>query len=76
MDDWRERISINPKVMLGKPCIKGTRVPVEHILEKMAAGVPEETIASDYRNMTVEDVRAAAAYARDLVGCEDLMVLK
>ncbi len=44
MVNWREHISIDPEVMLGKPCIKGTRVPVARILEKIAADIPIDDI--------------------------------
>lgn len=63
MRDWRERIAINPKIMLGKPVIRGTRIPVEQVLRKFAANLSLEAILADYPRLTQEDVQAALAYA-------------
>lgn len=57
-----ERISINPEVMGGKPCITGTRITVELILEKLAAGMSYETILEDHPRLTREDILAALAF--------------
>jgi len=56
MSDWRERITIDPKVMLGKPVIKGTRIPVEQILRKLAADISVGAVLRDYPRLTKEDV--------------------
>ncbi len=61
-----ERIEINPKVMLGKPVIRGTRIPVELILRKLAEGTREEDLLDAYPRLTREDIRAAVAYAAGL----------
>jgi len=74
MDDWRERIEINPEVMLGKPVIIGTRITVEQILRKLAAGMTEEEIIRDYPRLKPEDIKAALAYASDAVGSEDILL--
>jgi len=74
MVDWREHISINPEVMLGKPCIAGTRVPVAHILEKIAADIPIDDILYDYPRITREDVLAAVAYAAASVNAEEIIL--
>ncbi len=58
-----ERITIDPKVMLGKPCIKGTRITVELILEKLAGGATVEWILSGYSHIKREDVLEAIQYA-------------
>jgi uncharacterized protein (DUF433 family) len=62
VNDLLERIEINPGVMLGKPVIRGTRITVEIILEKIAAGCSVEEVLADYPRLAVEDVRAAVAY--------------
>jgi len=62
-----ERVEINPKVMLGKPVIRGTRIPVELILRKLSEGAKEEDLLDAYPNLTQEDIRAALAYAAELV---------
>jgi uncharacterized protein (DUF433 family) len=68
------RIEINPKIMFGKPVIKGTRMTVEHILRKLATGIPEEQILRDHPHLTREDIRAAQAYAADVVSQEDIVL--
>jgi uncharacterized protein (DUF433 family) len=73
MKDWRERIEIDPQVMLGKPVIAGTRIPVEQILRKLAASMSVEEILRDYPRLTREDVQAALAYASDAVGSEEIL---
>ena len=58
-----KRIVIDPKIMLGKPVIKGTRLTVELIVEKIAFGATVETLKKDYPFLTEDDVRAALLYA-------------
>ena len=58
-----ERITIDPKVMVGKPCIKGTRITVELILDKLAGGASYEDILDGYPRLTLEDIREALRYA-------------
>ncbi len=60
--DWRERISIDPKICHGKACIKGTRVMVSVILDNLAEGESYESIMSGY-HVKQEDIQAAIAYA-------------
>ncbi len=62
-DNFLERITIDPQVMLGKPVIRDTRITVEILLEKLAAGSSIEEILDDYPRLTREDVLAAKAYA-------------
>jgi len=66
-----ERIEIDPEVMLGKPVIRGTRVPVELILRKLSEGATEEELLDGYPRLTREDVRAAIAYAADVIAHEE-----
>jgi uncharacterized protein (DUF433 family) len=61
--DWRERISVDPEICHGKPCIKGTRVMVSIILDYLSAGESEEEILKQYPTLKSEDIRAAVAYA-------------
>lgn len=63
--DYRAWIEANPKVMLGKPVIKGTRIAVETILDQFAAGYTEDNILDAYPYLTREATRAALAYAAD-----------
>jgi uncharacterized protein (DUF433 family) len=62
-DMTTDRIEINPDVMLGKPVIRGTRVPVELILRKLSEGATEADLLKAYPKLTVDDLRAALAYA-------------
>lgn len=63
MADWQERISINPNICYGKPCIKGTRIMVKVILDNLASGLTFEEIIREYPLLTLEDIKAAIAYA-------------
>lgn len=70
-----ERVEINPNVMLGKPVIRGTRIPVELLLRKLAEGATMEELLDAYPRLSPEDVRAALAYAADTIAHEDLLTL-
>jgi uncharacterized protein (DUF433 family) len=67
------RVEINPKVMLGKPVIRGTRISVEAILEKLAADIPITEVLEDYPRLTRADVLAAIEYARHAVGTDEII---
>jgi uncharacterized protein (DUF433 family) len=58
-----DRIEINPAVMLGKPVIRGTRIPVELIVRKLSEGAKEADLLDAYPRLTRADIRAALAYA-------------
>jgi uncharacterized protein (DUF433 family) len=64
-------IEINPKVMLGKPVIRGTRIPVELILRKLGEGATERELLDAYPNLKPEDIRAAMSYAADALAHEE-----
>lgn len=66
MKDWRERISIDPNICHGKPCIKGTRIWVSLIVDNLAAGSSETEIIEAYPSLAKEDLRAALAYAAEM----------
>ncbi len=66
MGDLLQRISIDPNVCFGKPCIKGTRIWVSLILDFLASGDTIEDILADYPQLTVEDIRAAMAYGAEM----------
>lgn len=69
-----DRIEINPKVMLGKPVIRGTRVPVEMILRKLAEGATEADLLDGYPRLTRDDIRAALAFAADSLAHETIVL--
>jgi uncharacterized protein (DUF433 family) len=70
-----DRIEINPKVMVGKPVIKGTRIPVELILRMLSQGISEEEILEEYPHLTREDIQAALAYAANALAMEEVLPL-
>jgi uncharacterized protein (DUF433 family) len=63
--NWQERISINPAVCFGKPCIKGTRIWVSLVLDFLASGDSIETIVAEYPQLTRDDVLACIAYGAE-----------
>jgi uncharacterized protein (DUF433 family) len=73
LKDPLERIEIDPEVMLGKPVIRGTRITVEILLEKLAAGFSVEDIQLDYPRLTRDDVLAAVAFARQAIGTHEFI---
>jgi uncharacterized protein (DUF433 family) len=66
--DWRARISVDPNVCHGKPCVKGTRVMISVILDNLAAGESAETILKSYPTLQPDDIQAALGYATELTG--------
>jgi uncharacterized protein (DUF433 family) len=68
-----DRIAVNPNIHFGKPCVAGTRIPVQNVLELIEAGVSFEEIIRDYYpDLQVEDIRACMRYAIALVSAEDI----
>ena len=63
--DWRERITIDPQTLAGKPVIKGTRISLEFILELLANGWTEQDITENYPQLVREDIQSALRYASD-----------
>lgn len=68
-----DRVEATPGVMLGKPVIKGTRIPVELVLRRISEGAAEDDLLASYPHLTREDIRAAVAFAADLVALEDIV---
>ena len=66
-----ERVEVNPKILGGKPVIKGTRIPVYLILELLSAGYSFKRIVKAYPSLTEEDVKAAVDYAAQIVKNEE-----
>ncbi|MDJ0516213.1 MAG: DUF433 domain-containing protein [Trichodesmium sp. MO_231.B1] len=65
MDKYRQRIISDPKVMMGKPTIAGTRITVEFILESLAAGETSEELLEGHPRLKREDIQAALAFAAE-----------
>lgn len=68
-----ERITVDPNVCSGKPCIKGTRIMVRNILGMLAGGYTSERILSAYPELTQEDIAAALEYASQVVDEEKVI---
>jgi uncharacterized protein (DUF433 family) len=68
-----ERITVNPKIHFGKPCVAGTRITVQSVLELLSEGLSFNEIIQDYYpDLTVEDIHACIQYAIALVAAEDI----
>lgn len=68
-----DRIEINPGIHFGKPCIAGTRIPVQSVLELLREGIGFDEIVRDYYpDLTPVDLRACVQYAIDVLAAEDL----
>ena len=67
------RIVVNPKVMVGKPVIKGTRIPVDAIIKRLAGGMSLREILEEYPNLKGEDVKAALEYAARVLAGEEVV---
>lgn len=70
-----ERIAINPKVMGGKPVVRGTRLTVEYVLNLLAHGATPEEILAEYEGLTREDLQACLLFATKSLGDTDFMPL-
>jgi len=69
-----DRIEINPSVMLGKPVIRGTRIPVELLIRKLSEGASEADLLDAYPRLTSIDIRAALGYAADSLAHETVFL--
>jgi uncharacterized protein (DUF433 family) len=68
-----QRIAVNPKIQFGKPCVAGTRIPVQGVLELVREGIGFDQIISDYYpDLQPEDIRACVQYAIDVLSAEDI----
>ena len=63
--DWRDRIVTDPAILVGKPVIKGTRISVELILERLANGWTFEQVLESYPHITRDDIQVALAFAAE-----------
>ena len=73
--NYKERIVVDPGLHFGRPCIAGTRIPVENVLELVQENIPfDRIIESYYPDLEIEDVKACIRYATDLVRSEEIHV--
>ena len=71
----KDRIAVNPQIHFGKPCVAGTRIPVQSVLELVREGLPFEEIIQDYYpDLELGDIRACLQYAIDVVAAEDIHI--
>jgi len=70
MINWQDRISMDPKILAGKPVIKGTRLAVEFVIDLLANGWDESEILKNYPRLTHEDIHASLFYASTLMKSE------
>ncbi|HMF36991.1 MAG TPA: DUF433 domain-containing protein [Isosphaeraceae bacterium] len=73
--NWRDRITVDPKVLVGKPVIKGTRIAVEFLMELLAEGWTHEQVLKNYPNLTSDDIQAALHYAAETLKQERVYLL-
>ncbi len=74
--DWQNHIIVDPKILVGKPVIKGTRLAVEFIVDLLAQGWPESEVLRNYPGITHEDVTACLRYAANLLKAEKIYPLE
>jgi len=70
MINWQDRISLDPKILVGKPVIKGTRMAVEFVIDLLANGWTESEILRNYPRLTHEDIQACLCYASSMMKSE------
>jgi uncharacterized protein (DUF433 family) len=73
--EWRERIVIDPKILVGKPVIRGTRIAVEFLLELLAEGWTHEEVVKNYPQLAADDIQAALHYAAEALKHERVFPL-
>lgn len=73
--DWHDRIVVDPKVLVGKPVIKGTRIAVEFIVDLLGRGWTAEQILREYDHLSPEDIQACLAYASEVLKSERVYLL-
>jgi len=70
-----ERIAVSPEIHFGKPCVAGTRITVQNVLELLDAGVSfQEIITNYYPNLTVDDIHACMRYAIAVIAAEEIHI--
>lgn len=71
--EYKRRIIIDTKVHFGKPCVAGTRIPVENVMELIQEGIPfEKIIEKYYPDLEIEDIKACVQYAVDIIRSEEI----
>ena len=73
--DWRERIVVDPEILVGKPVIRGTRIAVEMVIELLGRGYTQEQVLQQYDHLVPEDIQACLAYAAEILQSEKVYAL-
>lgn len=71
--DFMRRIISDPKIILGKPIIKGTRITVEHILKKLSEGLSADDIIENHSHLTKKDIMACLSYTAEVISYEEII---
>ena len=74
--NWKDRIVLDPKILVGKPVVKGTRLAVDFVIDLLAQGWAEADIVKNYPGLTREDIQACLAYASAALRDEKVYTLK
>lgn len=73
--NYKKRIFIDPKIHFGKPCVAGSRIPVENVLELIQENIPfEKIIENYYPDLKIEDIKACIQYVVDIIRSEEIHV--
>ena len=72
---WQNRITVNPKILLGKPIVQGTRIAVEFVIDLLGKGWSVEQILEEYDHLTAEDIQACLLFASQSLGNTAFMPL-
>jgi uncharacterized protein (DUF433 family) len=73
--NWRERITVDAAILVGKPIVKGTRISVEFVVDLLGRGWTQEQILREYDHLSAQDVQACLAYASDVLKAERVHLL-
>jgi uncharacterized protein (DUF433 family) len=73
--DYRDRIILDPGILTGKPVVRGTRIPVELVLKRLAQDLDVQTLMEAYPRLTEEDIKACLQYAQDVVEGEEIYLV-
>jgi uncharacterized protein (DUF433 family) len=73
---WKERIVVNPEILVGKPVVRGTRLAVEFVIGLLAQGWPETEILRNYPGLTREDIQACLSYAGEMLEGEKVYTVE
>jgi uncharacterized protein (DUF433 family) len=74
--DWHDHVTMDPRILVGKPVVKGTRISVEMVIDLLAAGWTQQQILDSYPGLKPDDVRACLAYASEILHSEKVFPLE